>query len=267
MGELVIDYSFAHPNPAAIRGAGYLGAMRYLSNEPAKDLTPAELLALHALGFEVGLVWEAGATDELGGGPVGTSEATLANRMADALGWPASRPVYYAADFAASGQQLAVVADYLRAAGRQKRPAGIYGSIATVDTMLAEGICLWGWQTSAWSNGRVSAHAQLYQRQRPTLAIAGAGTGSFDENVALAADWGGWNGTTAAAPTGSPPSTLGKDDDMVIIRQSNGAAWLIAGSKAVGIPDGADLNALHAAGVGVAQVTDAFATQLRNTLV
>jgi peptidoglycan hydrolase-like protein with peptidoglycan-binding domain len=210
MGQiLVVDYSFAHPDPAQIKAAGYSGVMRYLSYDPAKDITPAELLALHAVGLSVGLIWEAGATDELGAGPTGQKEGAVADAAAAALGWPLARPIYFAADFAASGGQLEAVAEYLKAASAACLfPAGIYGGIDTVDTMLAEGVVAWGWQTSAWSNGRVSAHAQLYQRQTPTLSVSGAGPGSFDENVALAPDWGGWL-PAAAAPVnqvaGRPP--------------------------------------------------------------
>jgi Rv2525c-like, glycoside hydrolase-like domain len=194
MGQtLVADYSFAHPDPARVKAAGYVGVMRYLSPDPAKNLSPAELLALHALDLGVGLVWEAGATDELGAAPVGKSEAAAATSLALALGFPLDRPIFFAADFAASGGQLADVAAYLDAARTQTRyPIGVYGSATTVDTMLAEGVCSWGWQTSAWSSGIVSARAELYQRQTPVLTIAGAPPGSWDENVALRPDWGGW---------------------------------------------------------------------------
>lgn len=196
---LVIDYSFSHPDPAAIKAAGYVGVMRYLSYDANKNLTPAELSGLHAAGLAVGLIWEAGATDELGGADTGALEYSQAESAADALGWPADRPVFFAADFAASGGQLETVAEYMRSCVGG-RPAGIYGGIQTVDTLLAEGICAWGWQTSAWSGSAVSSRAQLYQRQRPTTGL----TGSFDEDVALADDWGGFPPVVAATVISSP---------------------------------------------------------------
>lgn len=204
---LVCDYSFAHPDPAKIAAAGYVGVVRYLSPDPAKNLTPAELLALHAVGLGVALVWEAGAVDMLGAGPAGASEGAAAGAQARALGWPAGRPIFFAADFAASGGQLGDVAAYLRAAVACGYPVGVYGSAATVDTMMAEGVCGWGWQTSAWSGQAVSARAQLYQRQTPVLTITGAAAGSWDEDVALRPDWGGWTPGLADTPSSNlePP--------------------------------------------------------------
>ncbi len=213
MGQtLIADYSFAHPDPARIKAAGYVVVVRYLSPDPAKNITPAELLALHALGLGVGLVWEAGATDELGAGPAGQAEAAAATTQALALGFDQSRPIFFAADFAASGGQLNDVAAYLQAARRQSPyPVGVYGSVTTVDTMMAEGVVEWGWQTSAWSQGAVSARAQLYQRQTPVLSIAGAAPGSWDENVALQPDWGGW-----FPPAQAQRPTTGPDAGQIV---------------------------------------------------
>jgi hypothetical protein len=42
---------------------------------------------------------------------------------------------------------------------------GVYGGIAVVDACAAARACTYFWQTSAWSGGRVSPAAHLYQHQ------------------------------------------------------------------------------------------------------
>jgi hypothetical protein len=47
---LGIDYSYGRPRPSAIAAAGYSFVCRYLSGNPAKNLTAAEADALRAPG-------------------------------------------------------------------------------------------------------------------------------------------------------------------------------------------------------------------------
>lgn len=61
-------------------------------------------------------------------------------------------------------------------------------------------------------------------------------------------------------------SVKGKERDMHIFKNSEGAAVLIVGEEPVGIPDGEDLLAMQASGIGVAQVSDAFYNQLNQAL-
>ena len=223
---LLCDYAWTVPPPQAIRAAGYVGVLRYLSHDPGKDLTPAELAALHAAGLSVGIVWETTADRALSGLDGGRADGAEANTRADALGWPAGRPVFLAVDFGATPDQLPAVLDYLRGA-HCGRPVGVYGSAAVVDAAAGSGLAGFCWQTEAWSGTTVSPHANVYQRVTPTLTIPGVPAGSWDEDVALTADWGGWDGSVTAAastppvilPNIPPPLHYTEVNDMAVLVQ------------------------------------------------
>jgi hypothetical protein len=62
MAEIAgIDFAYTHPNPAAVRAAGYQFVLGYVSNSPGKNLTAALASAYRAAGLGVGLVWETAA--------------------------------------------------------------------------------------------------------------------------------------------------------------------------------------------------------------
>lgn len=207
-GALLIDFAWSKPSPAAIKAAGYTGVLRYLSHDPSKDITTAELTALRGAGLSVGLVWETTANAAAGGIRQAVADAAAANTQADALGWPKDRPIYYATDFDATPEQ--VTAYYAALTAAPGRPVGCYGGIRVVDAMLAAQHCVFGWQTVAWSAGEVSDHAHIYQRSAPTRPrITGTDAGSYDEDVALKDDWGQCPAPHAPAlPWGSPPANL-----------------------------------------------------------
>jgi hypothetical protein len=225
---LAVDYAWTHPNPAAIRAAGYVAVLRYLSPDASKNLTGAERDAVWAAGLAVGLVWESSATRALSGAPGGAADARAANDQADALGVPATVPIYYADDTQSTADQ---VRPYYQGAGSVgRRPVGGYGDIDVVDPLLAEGIITVGWQTAAWSAGRVSSIAHLYQRVTPTRPSVGPAS-SYDENVILRPDWGAW---TPATSTVIPPSLaeahmiLNKPACAIVLRPAADGYWIVA---------------------------------------
>lgn len=180
MTTLLVDYSMAKPSAATIKAAGYAGAMRYLSTDPSKNLTPAERDALLNAGLSIGLVWETYATRAGAGAAAGAADAKAAEAQAKALGLPAGLPIFYAVDFGAN--PAAVKPYFLGVKSAAARPVGIYGSISVVDTALTGGWATYGWQTVAWSAGKVSTIAHLYQRLKATVAHPIPGT---DENIVL----------------------------------------------------------------------------------
>ncbi|HKO83929.1 MAG TPA: glycoside hydrolase domain-containing protein [Actinomycetota bacterium] len=171
----VVDYSWARPAPADLKAAGYIGAMRYLSYETGKNLSPAERDRLFAQGIACGLVWETSAGRPLAGYAAGQQDAREANRQADALGWPGHIALAYAVDFGPRSDQLPAIRDYFRGCKSiPGRPVAMYGTYAVVEDLARwEPVhCYWqcaGWSGSGSGSGgsmegrRLSAHACLYQ--------------------------------------------------------------------------------------------------------
>ncbi len=201
-----IDYSFASIDSNAIRSVGYEFVVRYVGTS-GKCITQAEYQRHHAAGLGVALVFEAGAADALNGAQIGRAHALLANSAADALGFPRTRPIYYACDFddrsdAGTFGKLSAYFDGVTGVGI--REAGAYGSSRVCDWYRARG-GKWAWQTVAWSNGRVSAGAQLLQQVTHAAQIPGTSIHSYDDNLALASDFGQDNAHATPPVPPKPP--------------------------------------------------------------
>jgi len=218
---VILDYSYARPDPAAMRGAGAIAVMRYLSPTPAKNLSAAERDALHAAGLGIGLVWESTAARAGAGYAAGLADARAAEAQAAALGYPAGCPIFYAVDYAAA---VAAVLPYFQGvAAAAVHPLGVYGSAAIVEGVPAP----WKWQTAAWSAGRISPAAHLYQQ---AVGSPVAGTDINDLRAALPL-WGPITtasdviATTGGLPSAPPapdlvPPTL-QETDMIVIKQTS----------------------------------------------
>ena len=194
---LAIDYAWQHPTPAAIKADGYSAVLRYLSNDPSKDLTVAEAAALHAAGLSIGLVFETTATRAGSGSGAGYADASAAERAATALGYPITCPIFYAVDYDAT--PLDVFAYFTGISQVAHHPVGVYGSFRIVEAIMGyppDGrgkLASYGWQATAWSYDVeqqrvvVSQHAHLFQRLRRTLGpLAGVADTAWDEDVILA---------------------------------------------------------------------------------
>jgi hypothetical protein len=203
MTDLAIDYAWTHPDPNNI--PGYIGVLRYLSSDASKSISADEAAALGRAGKLLGLVWENGAQDALGGAAAGARDGQTANQHADAVGFPRSLPLYYAADFDVQPNQMQTCVEYVQAAGQQGRAARGYGSIAFIEGLALAGISP-GWQAEAWSGTAVSPHACLYQRVQHTIpTLPGVDPGAYDENVIIdLANAGLWDQSVSAAAA-SPP--------------------------------------------------------------
>lgn len=203
----VIDYSTARPDPARIKANGYQGGVRYLSDYSAKNLTRAEFEALDAQGLGVAVVWENGAKDALRGASGGMVDCVKANVQADALGLPRDMPIYYAVDTDVTGN-LGTVAAYF--AGLETRPdlrkPLLYGQYSVIEQAGD------GWQTMAWSAGRVSAHARMVQ------VVGGVTIPDTDVNHVHVADWGQHNYNRATMPK--------EGSDMLVVKTPANGAFL-----------------------------------------
>lgn len=185
---LGLDFSYSRPDPGYVKSQGFSFIARYLSYTPGKNISRREADAALAAGLAVVLVWETYANRPLSGYSGGVADAREAAAQALSVGQPASRPIYFAVDWDASSRELPAIDDYLRGAasvfgaGR----VGVYGSYTVVKHCLEAGSAAYGWQTYAWSGGRLYDGSHLYQYSN------GEWGGSVDFNRALKPDYGQW---------------------------------------------------------------------------
>jgi hypothetical protein len=184
-----IDYAWQHPAPSAIAAAGYRFAIRYLSNDPSKNITRQEAEGLCAQGIYIVLNWEFTAQDMLRGYSGGVADGRFALVLANSVGMPAGRPIYFSADWDVTPAQESAVIAYLHGAEAALNgdPAGIYGGFYPVKTALDMGAAKWAWQTEAWSGGQWDPRDKI--RQTGQAVIGGV---VVDTNEAMAADYGQW---------------------------------------------------------------------------
>jgi hypothetical protein len=172
LGKL-LDYSQARPNLAAVKKAGYSAVYRYVCSNaaeaglPGKRLTPSERDAILHAGLDIGLHGE----DNNGAAQAGYSRGLeqgkqWAGYAHDVLGAPQGMTIVAAIDYDTVQSYPPIITDYLRGikdgfAGQYT--VGVYGSLYVVDAALAEHSAVHGVQTNAWSNGKISNFAHVYQ--------------------------------------------------------------------------------------------------------
>lgn len=212
----VIDYAAGVPSAQAIKNAGHLGAVRYVSQRrpgteswmTGKPVTARETTAMAALGLQTASVYQFGKGDtaDWKRGALGVAEhAPQAIALHTAAGGPTGRPIYVAIDDNPTRAQydnqirpyLRAFEIALRAAGYQ---LGIYGNYSTIDWAINDGLGEFFWQHNWGSNGRVHPRTTLHQIRIDQDKLDGVG---IDINNVYAADWGQWTPNTAPAPNQS----------------------------------------------------------------
>jgi Domain of unknown function (DUF1906) len=184
------DCSYTKPDPGAMAGAGYGFAIGYLSHTPAKNISAAQVSAYRKAGIDVGLVWETTAGRALDGRAAGDQDGHAAEAQADALNYPADAVIFFAVDKDTSWADRPAIRAYAEGFARAThRPVGIFGEADVLDNFVTPGRSpvQYGWQTAAWSAGRVSAKADLYKRiGHPSRPVpAGISPKAFDEVVEI----------------------------------------------------------------------------------
>jgi hypothetical protein len=171
-----VDYSFSRPTLAGLRAKDISFVCRYLSYNPDKNIGAPELKALLNGGFGVVFNWENAATDMLLGLPIGHKHATEALRQLTVLKVSPDVPVYFSCDMnVTTNSGMNDVIAYLQGAAQVlgSHRVGVYGPYSVIEKIVGTYYCTWGWQTYAWSNGRISGKANLYQYHNGTT-IGGA---------------------------------------------------------------------------------------------
>lgn len=171
VGARFYDESFGRAPDEVLKANGY-GVIRYMSHDPGKDITAAQAAQELRDGLRILLVWETTANRALDGFAAGQADAREFLNRSRALGYHG--PLFFACD--GDYPVSAVSAYYRGVVSIVGKRAGSYGGIALIEA----GLTHWLWQTAAWSGGKVSSKAHLYQRIVETHYVAGT-----DENVVL----------------------------------------------------------------------------------
>lgn len=184
----------------ALAAAGYLFAARYLVpvDYAWKRLTRAEADAITAAGMQVISVYETSANRPAGGARNGTVDGKAALKEAQAIGQPAGTAIYFAVDYDAQAKDFAAIEAYLRAAAAEITgyTVGVYGEYDVIEEMAKRGAAKHFWQTYAWSAGKKSARANVWQYKNGQN-VAGH---PVDLNESYG-DEGWWNTKPAVKPT------------------------------------------------------------------
>lgn len=198
-----IDFSGARPGARAIKAAGAEGVLRYISaNVPStawKRATKTELQSYLSAGIDVILNFEWYEGRMLEGARAGAIDGKTALSAAKSLGYPKGATIYFSHD--TSARNDTAVKAYLKAAETAMLgyyEVDIYSGYYVVEMALSAGRARYGWQTLAWSNGKIG-RAHLYQNGKMWFA-KGA-----DEDVVLRKPLGSWLETLIArTPVNKP---------------------------------------------------------------
>lgn len=202
LGTLV-DYAAGVPSAAAIRDAGHIGVIRYVSDRRpgaewmvGKPLRAAEVEDLNAAGLKIVSCYQFGkgpTADWRGGLEAGKRHAERGLELHLAAGGPEGVPIYASIDDNPTPADFAtMIAPYLlgwhAVLGREN--TGVYANSPTIDLAVAAGLGSWYWQHD-WGTpeGYVNPAAHLHQFEIDDRTIDGIGV---DLNNALTAEFGAW---------------------------------------------------------------------------
>lgn len=226
-----VDYSWTRPEPFCLKQAGKHFAVRYVgTSQSSKNLSPAETSRLQRAGVDLAAVYQT-TKGFMADGASGSLAAGRAHSNAVFCGMPVDRPIYFALDTDPAGLSPVEwdrVEAFLRDAGDvlSRNRVGVYGGFEAIERLVPR-FAVYGWQTFAWSRGRLSSRAHLYQYRNGVNACGG----TVDFCRSLADDFGQWS-YQPAEPL-PPPTT---EEDMPYLHASqwtgvhvidaSGATWL-----------------------------------------
>jgi hypothetical protein len=163
-----IDYtaSTTAAQAKALKDAGYGFVCRYLVpvRMAWKRLTKSEVGIISAAGLQIVSVYEASANNAAFGATQGIIDGKEAYNEALLIDQPEGSTIYFAVDYDVQAKDYNIIEAYLKAAQAQiiGYNVGCYGSFGVCEEMSKRGI-KYCWQTYAWSAGKKSTHANVYQ--------------------------------------------------------------------------------------------------------
>ncbi|MGV0383042.1 DUF1906 domain-containing protein [Corynebacterium segmentosum] len=201
----IIDFSSGIPSPAAIKRAGHIGAIRYVSNKrpgaawmTGKPVTLQEAAANAAAGLPTASVYQFGraeTTDWKQGAAGAAIHAPQAISLHKAAGGPTHRPIYIAIDDNPTREHYTqFIRPYLQAFSKALSVAGyqtgVYGNYNTIEWASRDGIGTFYWMHDWGSNGKIHPKTTIHQlpqsRQQTIENVI------VDVNEVYASDWGQW---------------------------------------------------------------------------
>ncbi|WP_027085391.1 DUF1906 domain-containing protein [Cohnella panacarvi] len=209
--------------------AGQTFAARYLVpiTYKWKRLTRAEAEAITAAGMKIISVFETTANRPAGGAKYGTEDGKAALAEAREIRQPAGSAIYFAVDYDAHPRDYDAIEAYLHAAASQLSgyKVGVYGSYAVIEEMAKRGAAKHFWQTYAWSRGKKSARANVWQHKNG-VTLAGH---PLDLNESYGGE-GWWNTKSADKPAQEVKPKMSAEDANKIIGFLQ-AAWKATGDQ------------------------------------
>lgn len=201
----IIDFSSGIPSPTAIKRAGHIGAIRYVSNKrpgaawmTGKPVTLQEAAANAAAGLPTASVYQFGRaeTADWKQGAAGAAiHAPQAISLHKAAGGPTHRPIYIAIDDNPTREHYTqFIRPYLQAFSKALSVAGyqtgVYGNYNTIEWASQDGIGTFYWMHDWGSNGKIHPKTTIHQlpqsRQQTIENVI------VDVNEVYASDWGQW---------------------------------------------------------------------------
>ncbi|WP_284864851.1 DUF1906 domain-containing protein [Corynebacterium rhinophilum] len=201
----IIDFSSGIPSPDAIKRAGHIGAIRYVSKKrpgaawmTGKPVTLQETAANAAAGLPTASVYQFGRaeTADWKQGAAGAAiHAPQAIALHKAAGGPTNRPIYIAIDDNPTREHYTqFIRPYLQAFSKALSVAGyqtgVYGNYNTIEWASQDGIGTFYWMHDWGSNGKIHPKTTIHQlpqsRQQTIENVI------VDVNEVYASDWGQW---------------------------------------------------------------------------
>ena len=210
----VLDYSGGVPSAQAIKNAGHLGAVRYVSEPRAawmkgKPVKIEETKAMAAAGLATASVYQYGkdrTADWREGAAGAAKHAPKAIALHAAAGGPTGKPIYVAIDDNPTRNEYeTLIKPYLKGFSAALAAAGlktgVYANYPTIDWLIADGMGEYFWQHGWGSNGKIHPRANVYQRPGVTARVGGV---EVDINDVYTRDWGQWTPGTTSLPALQP---------------------------------------------------------------
>jgi hypothetical protein len=177
---------------AALKAQGYDFALRYYSNNAAKNLSLGEARALSSAGLQIGVVWETSGTHAgFFSRAQGLADGAQAWRMAkEVVGQPFGSAIYFAVDYDPTQADIdGVISNYFTGVhaalyvaneGQPSYRIGVYGSGLCCGTLVERGQASLSWlsQSTAFAGSRQYAEQKRYDllQMLPARIVGADGT-------------------------------------------------------------------------------------------